>query len=364
MNMIRTKSGRQFLRMMMVGVLTVSLGIVASFGYASDAGAQALKIGFLLKTMQEARYQSDKALFITRAEALGAEVLFNSSSNRSFIQAQQFEQMLAEGCQVIVLQPANTATAGELVEMAHAAGVRVVGYDSMLEYGPLDVMVMQDSWAVGHLQGEAMLAWLQQKYGEVTGNVALIMGHPGDTNADAMSRGLLEIVQQHPNLNLIAKEYHLDWSPDQARETASRLLLKFDDAIDAFICNNSGLATGVISALELEGLADASTVFVAGSDADLTNIHYLIQGKQSVEVWKKIKPLAYKAADIAVALAKNPGVPVTDLPELSGAIMVNNGFMDVPVLITPVVLITKDNLDSTLIAEQVFTREEIYGKGR
>ncbi len=360
--MTREKAELQFSTM--VGVLVVCIGMLAGLGYVPDAGAQPLKIGFLLKTMQEARYQSDKAFFTARAEALGAEIFFNSSSNRPFIQTQQFEQMLEEGCQVIVLQPANTATAGELVEMAHKVGVKVVGYDSMLEYGPLDVMVMQDSWAVGRLQGEAMLAWLQRKYGEVKGNVALIMGHPGDTNADAMSQGLVDIVKQHPNLKLVAREYHLDWSPDQARETANRLLFKYNNNIDAFICNNSGLATGVISALELEGLADADQVFVAGADADLTNIHYLLQGKQSVEIWKKIKPLAYQAADIAVALAKNPTVPVIDLPELRGAIMINNGFTDVPTLITPVVLITQDNIDSTLIAEQFFTREEVYGKGR
>lgn len=81
--------------------------------------AETVKIGFLLGTMQEARYQTDKARFIARAESLGAKVAFDSSGNNELTQLQQFEKMLDEGCQVIVLQPVNTGTAGALVRLAN-----------------------------------------------------------------------------------------------------------------------------------------------------------------------------------------------------------------------------------------------------
>ena len=95
--------------------------------------------------------------------------------------------MLAKGAQVIVMQPVNSGTAGNMVRMANEEGVRVVGYDFMLNNGPLDVMVMQDSWAVGKLQGQAFVDWLQAKNGKVEGTLALIRGQPGDFNAAAMS---------------------------------------------------------------------------------------------------------------------------------------------------------------------------------
>jgi D-xylose transport system substrate-binding protein len=340
----------------------LSVGVLLALNLT--VAAQPLKIGFILKTMQEERYQTDKTQFITRAESLGAEVLFDSSSNSGDVQTEQFDAMLNAGCQVIVLQPADTATAGAMVKKAHLRSVKVVGYDSMLVNGPLDIMVMQDSWSVGKLQGQAMLQWLQQKKNKIEGNVALIMGQPGDSNAEAMSSGVLEIIAQNPGLKLIAKQSHLDWSPDLARETARSLLLNYNNQIDAFICNNSGLALGVVMALEMEGIADAKNIFVAGSDADLANIKFVVQGKQSVEIWKKIKPLAYKAAEIAVVLAKNPLQSATEVPDAQGYKLINNGFMDVPTLITPVVLITKDNIDSTIIAEKFFTREQVYGKGK
>ncbi len=327
--------------------------------------AQNMKIGFILKTMQEARYQTDKRAFMTRAKELGAEVLFDSSRNNELVQLQQVEKMLDEGIQVLVLQPVNTGTAGNLVRLANEKGIKVIGYDSMLQDGPLDVMVMQDSWAVGRLQGEAMVKWFQDR-GNVEGRVALIQGQPEDANAAAMSAGVLETIEAHPGLELVAQRSHIAWSPDLARETTETLLLKYKNEIDAFVCNNSGLASGVIAALALEGLTDADKVFVAGSDADLRNLQYIVQGKQAVEIWKKIKPLAFKAVDIAVALIKNPEQAVTDLPETEGHTMINNGFMDVPTIITPVVLITKENVDSTIIidvaTEIFFTRGQVYGE--
>jgi D-xylose transport system substrate-binding protein len=238
--------------------------------------------------------------------------------------------------------------------------VKVVGYDAMLLNGPLDAMVMQDSWAVGKLQADAMVAWLKARYGSVKGNVALIRGQPGDSNANAMSSGVLEVLKANPDLKLIADQSHEGWSPDKAMATTENLLTKFGNRIDAVICNNSGMARGVIAALDAQGLAGADKVFVAGSDADLVNIQYVAQGKEAAEIWKKIAPLAETAVETAVALAQNPDKDPKTLFKVDR--MVNNGAVDVPTIVTPVLLVDKKNLDSTIIAEGFYTRQQVYGK--
>jgi len=118
-------------------MFAMSLMTFLPLGGAREAAAQNMKIGFILKTMQEERYQTDKSLFIARAETFGAQVLFDSSSNNELTQLQQVEKMLEEGIQLLVLQPVNTETAGNLVRLAHEKGIKVVGYDSMLQDGPL-----------------------------------------------------------------------------------------------------------------------------------------------------------------------------------------------------------------------------------
>jgi D-xylose transport system substrate-binding protein len=337
-------------KLSLVAILVTFAFTLVSYGEA----VAKVKVGFILKTMQEERYQKDKAIFTEKAESLGAKVYFDSANNDEQMQLSKFENMLAKGCKVIVMQPVNTGTAGNMVKMANEEGVKVVGYDSMLVNGPLDAMVMQDSWAVGKLQGEAMIEWFKAVKGKVEGKVALIMGQPGDSNAAAMSSGALEIIENNAGLELVAKQSHEGWSSDKAMATAENVLTKHGNKVDAFICNNSGMARGVVAALDAQGMADSQKVFVAGSDADLVNIKYVAQGKQTVEIWKKIAPLAETAAEIAVKLAKDEEIKVDK--------KVNNGFVDVPTIVTPVVPITKENLDSTIIAEGFYTKEQVYEK--
>jgi D-xylose transport system substrate-binding protein len=152
----------------------------------------------------------------------------------------------------------------------------------------------------------------------------------------------------------------MGWSPDLSRETAENLLVKYKNDIDAFICNNSGLAFGVMGALHEEGLDRVDKVFVAGSDADLRNLKLIAQGKQAFEVWKKIKPLAYTAADIAVALAKEPTKPINEI--IGDHSKVNNGFGVIPTIITPVVGVDRETIGATVIAGGHVTREDVYEK--
>lgn len=340
------------MRVVKFGVLVVA--VIFVFTAVAGMAEAKVKIGFMLKTMQEERYQRDKAAFIAKAESMGAEVIFDSANNDEQMQLSKFENMLAKGCQVIVMQPVNTGTAGNMVKMANEEGVKVIGYDSMLVNGPLDYMVMQDSWAVGKLQGEAMVEWLKAKKGEVKGKVALIMGQPGDSNAAAMSSGALEIIESNEGLELVVQQSHEGWSSEKAMATAENVLTKYANEVDAFICNNSGMARGVIAALDAQGLADTEKVFVAGSDADLVNIQFVAEGKQTVEIWKKIAPLAETSAEVAVKLAQGE--------EVTADKMVNNGFTDVPTVVTPITLITKENLDDTIIAEGFYSKEDVYGE--
>lgn len=337
-------------------VLTFMMGMMTMQAFA----AEKVKVGFLLKTMQEERYQKDKAAFEAKAKSMGAEVVFDSANNDEQTQMSKFENMLSKGVKVIVLQPVNTGTAGKMVEMANKEGIKVVGYDSMLVNGPLDLHVMQDSWAVGKLQAEAMVKWLKGKKGKVEGNIVLIKGQPGDSNAEAMSAGVYDVIKKNPGLKLVAEQSHEGWSPDKAMATTENVLSKYKNNIDAFICNNSGMARGVIAALEAQGLADANKVFVAGSDADLINIRYVLQGKQSVDVFKKINPLAEMAAEAAVTLAKNPTKKVVDVIKFDKK--VNNNFTDVPTIVTPIVLVTKDNVDATVIKDGFHKKEDVYKK--
>ena len=55
----------------------------------------------------------------------------------------------------------------------------------------------------------------------------------------------------------------------------------------------------------------------------------------------------------------NPDGEPKDILEVDKVI--NNGYADVPTIVTPITMVNKDNLDDTIIAGGFYTRDEVYG---
>ncbi|MDX1631438.1 MAG: substrate-binding domain-containing protein [Thermoanaerobaculia bacterium] len=333
-------------------LLGASLFVVPATAQTAE---DAPKVGFLLKTMQEERYERDRRAFTAKVESLGGTVLFESADNDAALQGRQLRSMLQEGIDVLVIQPVDTGQAGLMIKQALDQEVKVVGYDSIPLNSPLDFMVMQDSWAVGRIQFRELVSWLQRTRGRVGGRIALIRGAPGDSNAGAMSAPIVSGVADYPALEIVVDESHEAWSPEAARRTAADALRRYDGKIDAFLCNNSGLARGVLEALETRGLADADRVYVAGADADLANVRAVARGAQALEIWKPIEPLAHEAAEVAIALVRDRSVS----PDRT----INNGFKPIPTIVTPVTAVTRSTIEDTVIAGGFYTREQVFGVG-
>ena len=109
---------------------------------------------------------------------------------------------------------------------------------------------------------------------------------------------------------------------------------------------------GAIQALARQKLA--GKVPVSGQDADLAAVRRVAEGTQAMTVYKPIKEIAATAAEMAVDFVKGT------TPKFNTKL--NNGKKDVDtVLLTPT-LLTKDNLDSTVVKDGFYTHQQIFGK--
>ncbi len=307
--------------------------------------------------MQEARYQKDKKFFIEKVESLGGKVLFDEANNDGNLQLQKVENMLAKGIDVLVIQPCNADAAATFVEMAHKDNVPVISYDRLIGNCDLDFYLTQDSFKVGVVQAEYMVDWLKKEKGAVKGNIIICMGQAGHSVANEITRGNMSIIDKYPDLKVVVKQNHSAWAPEQALETVTNALTKYKNDIQAVLCNNSGMARGVVTASNEAGLK--GKIFIAGSDADLQNCKMIVAGEQSMDVLKGIIPLAQKSAEVAMKLAKGQTIKAD--------IKMNNGFKDVDVIVTPIDPFNKGNLDKIIINRagglpSYHTQADVYGK--
>jgi D-xylose transport system substrate-binding protein len=287
----------------------------------------AVKVAFLLSTLQEERYKKDQKYFEDAAKKAGLAPFTLSADNDNARQLSQVEDALSRQAKVLIIQPTDSSAAGAYVSKAHAEGAKVVAYDRFIPGA--DFYVAHDSFRVGVLQAEAAVAATGGK-----GNFVLLNGQSGHSVASEIARGYHETLKPYVDsgaIVIVVEKSHDSWSPEQALNTVEDAIVKTKGEIAAVLANNSGMARGAVQAITAGNLA-GKNIFIAGADADAANVNYVCQKKQSVEVLKDIKPLAEKAAVVAAALVA--GQPVESSSKQSG----------VAVVAVPVVLLTSQNI--------------------
>ncbi len=328
-------------------ILALTLPLLILAGCAKNGG-NGIKIGLSLDTLKEERWQHDRDLFVARAKELGVEVLVQAANSNDALQNSQAENLLTQGVNVLVVVPHNGKSAATIVQSAHKAGVPVLAYDRLINDCDLDLYISFDNIRVGELQA----GYLTQRTPK--GNYVLIGGAPTDNNAVLFRKGQMNVLKPfiaRKDIRVVADQWASDWLPVEALKIMENALTKNNNQVDAVVVSNDGTAGGAVQALAEQNLA--GKVLVSGQDADLAACQRIVKGTQSMTVYKPIKQLATKAAEIAVAMAKKQ--PLTDKTST-----INNGLKDVPsILLTPI-QVDKSNLDTTVIADGYQKKEEVY----
>lgn len=305
-------------------------------------------IGFSMGTTREERWFKDRDLFISRAQELGAGVIVTLSDYDAEKQILQIENLVSQGVDVIVVIPADSEKIKPAIDEANKAGVKVIAYDRLIKNSNIDLYVSFDNVKVGDLEASSVLAATSR------GNFAYIGGSPTDNNASLLKEGTMNLLSSkiaNGDIKLVIDKFIPDWKPEEAYKVVKEYLSS-GGKIDAVIAANDGLASGVIQALKEKGLD--GKVPVSGQDAELSATQRIIAGTQLSTVYKPIKSLAYKAAEIAVTLAND------QVPETNSSI--NNGEIDVPSYFLEPTLVYKANMIETIIKDNFHTYDEVYGE--
>ena len=106
----------------------------------------------------------------------------------------------------------------------------------------------------------------------------------------------------------------------------------------------------LLQALAAQGLA--GKVAVSGQDADLAAVQRIVEGKQAMTVYKPIKAIATKSAEVAVKLAKGEKIEATTT--------MNNGKVDVPTILLDPIQVDKNNVMETIIKDGFHSFEDVY----
>jgi len=316
-------------------------------GSARAPSGGPVRIGMSFDSLQLERWQHDRDAFVARAKELGAEVSVQSADGQDSVQVRQCENLLTSGVDVLVIVPHNGEVMASAVNSAKAQGIPVLSYDRLVRNSDVDLYISFDNKRVGELQAKYLFDHAPK------GNYILIGGSPTDNNAHMVRDGQMQVLKpavDSGEIKIVADQWAKDWLPSEALRHTENALTQANNNVVAVVTSNDSTAGGAIQALTEQKLA--GKVLVSGQDADLAAAQRIADGTQSMTVYKPIVPLATRAAEAAVALAKKDRVETNET--------VNNGKKDVPAILLQPIVVDRDNLASTVIKDGFLKMEDVY----
>ena len=275
------------------------------------------------------------------------QVLY-SAAKTDAEQQTQATTAITGGASVMVLDPVHGATAAPIVAQAKAANIPVVSFDRMIANTPsLSYFVSFDSAATGGLMVDSLVTALGTK---AKPTVVEIDGNPADPGTKTFKDAALAALN-----GKITPAKHYDTPGGTSANAKAEMVQALDELnfrIDGVLAANDKLAGGAIEAMKGNVRPWPP---ITGQGAELAAIQRIVTGDQYMTLYMPAKAEAEAAAHVAYDLAFGITVPAS----MSTGKTVNNGGTDVPaVLVTPVV-VTKINIEATVVADGYWTSDQI-----
>ncbi|GAB6190180.1 sugar ABC transporter substrate-binding protein [Marinitoga arctica] len=324
----------------------------------------ALDVGIVLPTKDEPRWVQDETRFrdALKDTNYSVEVLFSQGNPAR--ERQNVEALLAKGIKVLILCPHDGAAAASTAKLAKESGVTVISYDRLItDTDAVDYYVTFDSVEVGRAQGQYLVDHATGK----DNPLYLYAGASSDNNAFLFFQGAWEVLQPkiadgtfriinsseaiklqnkktltRAEMAKIINQITTDWSFTVARRKAEDNLTRAkrsDKGTVYILAPNDGTARAIADAFRQD--RDVKEYYVTGQDAEKASIQYIIDGKQSMTVFKDVRILVKDAINLAQFVLK--GVKLITPQSY------NNGVKDVPAIQSEIQVVTKDNVKKVLI---------------
>ncbi len=319
-------------RLLVASAAVAAGGIIGALAPSEVRAAAGKKVGFLVPDYDQLRWKNgDQRFFEEEAKRLGLIAFAQSSNGSESTQANQVDNLLTQGVDVLVITPVNVDAAAGLVAKAKAQNVPVIAYNFLIDNADIAGFVGRENVQVGIDLAKASLA------AKPKGNYALYFGDEGTSVAREKAKGNLDTLKPYVDkgdIKIVAQQFVRQWSTDLGRSLMENALTKSNNNIAAVVASNDGIAYGVIQALESQGLA--GKVYVTGEDAEYQALQLIRDGKLGVTSFTPFNDMGIQAARAAALLAAGKPFP--------GTKKINNKQGDVPFLPVAAFNVDKSNL--------------------
>ena len=330
---------------------------------AAEAPASKL-VGVSMPTKDLQRWNQDGSNMEKELKAAGYEVDLQYAANDIPTQVSQVENMIANGCQVLVVASIDGDSLGTVLAQAKEKGIPVIAYDRLImNSDAVTYYATFDNWLVGVKQGEFIENALDLKNADGPFNIEFITGDPGDNNINFFFDGAMSVLQPYLDSGKLvcpsgqtekATVATANWATDAAQARFENILSSYyadGTQLHAVLCSNDSTSLGVQNALA--ALYTGKYPVLTGQDCDILSTKSMLAGTQAMSIFKDTRTLASKVVEMVDAIMKGAEPPINDTKTYDNGTGVIPSYLCEPVACTP------DMIQSLLVDSGYYSEADL-----
>lgn len=213
-------------------------------GEGNQKSSEDLLIGMSFQEMNNPYFTSMNEAFEDAAESIGAEIIVSDAQHDVSKQTNDIADMIQQGIDILLINPADSEGAETAVVDAEKAGVIVVAIDAIAA-GPIDSFVGSKNYDAGYLAGEKMAEDIDEE-----GKVAIVDGIPVVPILERVE-GFEDAIEEHDGIEIVDLQ---NGKQDRAEATSvTENMLQSNPDLDAIFSVNDEGALGSLGAIEASG---------------------------------------------------------------------------------------------------------------
>ncbi|TNJ39947.1 D-ribose ABC transporter substrate-binding protein [Phaeobacter sp. B1627] len=243
-------------RHFMSGVTATAVLPLARPAFAAEKGLMAI----ITPSHDNPFFKAEAVGAEARAIDLGYETLIMVHDDDPNKQSELFDTAIARGVNAIILDNAGADATVAAVQRAKDAGIPSFLIDREIKESGIAIsQIVSNNYQGAQLGAEEFVRLMGE-----AGNYVELVGREADTNAGIRSSGYHDIIDQYPDLVMVAQQ-SANWSQTEGYEKMETILQANPD-IKGVICGNDTMAMGAWAALETAGRTDVIVVGFDGSN--------------------------------------------------------------------------------------------------
>lgn len=239
-------------------LLTVFAAGLVGIGTAFAANADTIAI--ITPSHDNPFFKAEADGAAAKAKELGYDTMILVHDDDANKQSELFDSAIAAGVKAIVLDNAGADASVAAVQKAKDAGIPSFLIDrEITATGVAISQIVSNNYQGAQLGAEEFVALMSE-----AGPFAELLGKESDTNAGVRSQGYHDVIDQYPDLEMVAQQT-ANWSQTEAYSVMESMLQAHPD-IKGVISGNDTMAMGAWAALEAAGRTDVVVVGFDGSN--------------------------------------------------------------------------------------------------